>query len=192
MPADTSRATTDNLSLDQMTAMTRSLPITLVLLTAVLLPHALLHRENAFSALMASAGVWLALPGFFLSIVVHEVLHALAAMAFGGLRWNEISFGMNWKTLTAYAHPRVPVPARAYAAVAAAPGIVLGLVPAVVGLATGSGAWSGYGALMLAAAAGDVLILWILRSVPATALVQDHPSRVGCSIVPAAPAALPT
>ena len=65
----------------------------------------------------------------------------------------------------------------------AMPGIVLGIVPSIVGLATGRGAWTGFGAILLAAAAGDALVLWSLRDVPPATLVRDHPSRVGCEIV---------
>jgi len=48
---------------------------------------------------------------------------------------------------------------------------------------TGSGWLAGYSILMLAAASGDALILWILRSVSADRLVQDHPSKVGCTLI---------
>ena len=182
MTRDSNGANAD-LSFSHTTAAALAMPITVALLAAVLGPHAVLYRENAFSALMQAAGVWLALPGFVLSVVVHELLHSLTAIVCGGLRWSEISYGVNWKTLTPYAHPRVPLNSRVYAATVAAPGVILGVVPSAVGLITGSGAWSGYGALMLAAAAGDLLVLWSLRGVPRHALVQDHPSRVGCSIV---------
>ena len=185
MTARQNSETSPDLSYDHGTAAAWAMPITLALLAAVLVPHAILYRENAFTALGEAAGIWLALPAFLLSVVVHELLHSLAAIVFGGLRWTDISYGVNWKTLTPYAHPRVPLEARAYAATVAAPGVILGVVPAAVGLVTGSGAWSGYGAVMLAAAAGDLLVLWSLRGVPANALVQDHPSRVGCYIVPA-------
>ena len=177
----TSTDSTD-LSYDHTTAAVYAMALTLGLLALVLVPHALLYRENAFSALGKAAGPWLALPAFLLSVVVHELLHSLTAIVVGGLRWSEISYGVNWKTLTPYAHPRVPLNARAYALTVVAPGVVLGIVPSAVGLVTGSGPWSGYGAIMLAAAAGDLLVLWSLRHVPPSTLVQDHPSRVGCYI----------
>jgi hypothetical protein len=42
------------------------------------------------------------------------------------------------------------------------------------------------------AAAGDFLILWILRGVPAGAWVQDHPQQVGCLVVAGADAPSPS
>ena len=82
-----------------------------------------------------------------------------------------------------YAHPRRPIPVRAYAVGAAAPGLVLGVAPAIWGLATGYGPASGWGAIFLAAACGDALVLWALSGLDRSALVQDHPSRVGCEVV---------
>jgi hypothetical protein len=183
MQSETRTTTSIDLSYDHQTALALALPITLVMLSMVLVPHAILYRENAFAALVREAGVWMAVPAFLISIVVHELLHSVTAIGLARLRWRDVSYGVNWKTLTPYAHPRVPITARVYAFTAAMPGLVLGVVPSFVGLATGWGAWSGYGALMLAAAAGDVLILWSLRGVDDAALVQDHPSRVGCYVV---------
>jgi hypothetical protein len=171
-----------DLSYDHETAIAWALPIMVAALVVVLLPHALLYRENAFTVMTDAVGLPLGVAVFFVSIIVHELLHTATVMAAGGLRWDQVSYGVNWKTLTPYAHPKVPVTARVYAATVAAPGILMGLIPAAFGLATGSGAWSGYGALMLAAAGGDILILWSLRRTPGSALVQDHPSRVGCLV----------
>jgi hypothetical protein len=38
------------------------------------------------------------------------------------------------------------------------------------------------GLLFSIAAAGDFMILWVLRNVPSHLLVQDHPSRAGCLV----------
>jgi hypothetical protein len=172
-----------DLSFGFSTAAIRSLPATVAMLAVVLGLHAVLYRENALGALIMATGFRLAGPVLFFSIVIHELLHSVAAMVLARLRWKDVSFGMNWKALTPYAHSRLPLTARVYAISAAAPGIILGLVPSVYGLATGNGAWSGYGALMLAAAGGDALVVWSLRDVRGSALVQDHPSRVGCYVV---------
>jgi hypothetical protein len=177
------RTTTLDLSIDMTTATLLALPVTLGMLASVLGAHAVVHGENALSALIGVTGVWLAAPALLLSLVIHELLHSAAAIWLAKLRWSDVSFGMHWKTLTPYAHPRVPITARVYAVSAAAPGLILGLAPAVIGLTTGNGAWSGYGALMLAAAGGDALVVWSLRGVRGTALVQDHPSRVGCHVI---------
>ncbi len=118
-------------------------------------------------------------------IVSHEVLHALAWKAAGGMPWNDVRLGFQWKTLTPYAHSRVPMTARAYRIGAATPGVILGLVPSTASLVTGDGFWLLFGVLFTIAAGGDALILWLLRGVPSLRLVQDHPTRAGCLVMAA-------
>ena len=173
-----------DLSLDPKTAMTWSLPITLALLAVVLAPHAALYHENALKALAAAQGWWL-VPAMLAGIAAHELLHGLTMCVLGRLRWSDMAFGVQWNVLMPYAHPRKPIPALAYGIGAAVPGRVLGVAPAVVGLTMGSGAWSGWGAIFLSAAAGDLIVIYSLWRVPATALVRDHPTRVGCELVAA-------
>lgn len=117
-----------------------------------------------------------------LGVLAHEGLHALAWKAAAGLPWSDMKLGFQWKTLTPYAHARVPMTARAYRIGAATPGVVLGLAPAAVALATGGGGWMLFGLLFTFAAGGDALILWLLRGVEAGRLVEDHPTRAGCFV----------
>lgn len=120
---------------------------------------------------------------FVAGVLAHEGLHALAWWWAARLPWRDIKVGFQWKTLTPYAHARVPMPARAYRIGAATPGVVLGLVPGAVGLATGDGAWMLFGVLFTLAAGGDALILWLLRGLAPGRLVADHPTRAGCYVV---------
>ena len=59
------------------------------------------------------------------------------------------------------------------------------------GVSTGIWLVTFFGFLMLVAAAGDVLILWVLRGVPPRAWVQDHPRQVGCLVVAGAESSSP-
>ena len=115
-------------------------------------------------------------------VLAHEALHALAWKLAAGLPWREMKLGFQWKTLTPYAHARVPMAARAYRIGAATPGVVLGLLPVAVALATADGAWLLFGLLFTFAAGGDALILWLLRGVAPGRLVEDHPTRAGCYV----------
>jgi hypothetical protein len=90
---------------------------------------------------------------------------------------------MHWKALTPFAQCTIPTRARSYRLAIALPGLVLGILPVLFGLSTGAWLATFYGFLMLVAAAGDLLVLWILRGVPAGAWVQDHPRQVGCLVV---------
>jgi hypothetical protein len=154
--------------------------LALGLVALVALPHVALHRENPFGELYRTQGAFRIAIIILVGILVHEILHALGWWAAGRLRWADINFGVIWAQLMPYAHPRRPIPAWSYAAGAAVPGIVLGLVPAAIGLFTGSGTLSSLGAIGLAAAGGDMMVLYTLRGLPAQTLVQDHPTRIGC------------
>jgi hypothetical protein len=153
------------------------------LIALIVLPFSLLHGWLAAAESLA----WLG--GHFLpfvvifvaSVILHEGLHALGWLVFGGVPWSQIRFGIN--TATPYAHTSAAMQARAYRLSAALPGLVLGAVPGVVSWITGSGLLMGYGALMLSAAAGDAVILWLIRDVGAGQRVQDHPSEAGCRVL---------
>lgn len=117
-----------------------------------------------------------------LAVVVHEMLHAIGWMVAGGLSWSQIRFGVDKKTLSPYTHAQVPMTATAYRIGSVLPGIITGLLPAVVGLISGNGPLTMFGAVMLSAAIGDIFVLWIIRKVPGNALVLDHPSQAGCMV----------
>lgn len=155
-----------------------------VIVTVV--PHWYLWRipdENPFPVSLLGA--------FVASIVVHEGLHGLGYY-WGGADWSEIEFGFNWSGLAPYAHCSVPLRANSYRLAIALPGLALGLPPLLAGLGLGSWWLTLYAFLMLVAAAGDTLLLWIMRGVPDTAWIQDHPSQMGGLVLghaasPAAP-----
>ena len=128
---------------------------------------------------------------FVLGVLLHEGLHGLGHVR-GEASWGDVQFGVHWKALTPFAQCTVPTRARSYRIALALPGLVLGAGPLGVGLVTGHWLTTFYGFLMLVAAAGDFLVLWILVGVPAGAWVQDHPQQVGCLVVAQAQAAPPS
>jgi hypothetical protein len=153
------------------------------LIALVVLPFGLLHGWGAAAESLGwLGGHFLGFVVIFVaSVILHEGLHALGWFAFGGVPWAKIRFGI--KTATPYAHTKAAMPARAYRLSAALPGLVLGAVPGVISWIAGSGLLMGYGALMLSAAAGDAVILWLIRDVKAGQRVQDHPSEAGCRVL---------
>lgn len=116
-------------------------------------------------------------------ILAHEMLHGLTWKLAGGKSWSAIKFGVNWKALAPYAHCREPLEVNAYRWGAAMPGLLLGIIPFSVGLITGGGWYVVFGYIFTITAAGDMLILWLIRRVDAGTLVQDHPTLAGCEIV---------
>lgn len=119
---------------------------------------------------------------FVLGTVLHEVLHGIGHV-WGEASWNDVIFGMHWGALTPFASCQVPTRVQTYRVAVALPALVLGLLPLGAGLVTGYWLATFYGFLMLIAAAGDFLMLWILRVVPVDTWVQDHPKEVGYVIV---------
>jgi hypothetical protein len=129
-------------------------------------------------------------PALVLGILAHEGLHGLAWRRAARLPPGSVMYGFQWKTITPYAHAKVPMAARAYRIGAAVPGIALGIFPTLLGIATGHGALAVFGLFFTLAAGGDAAILWLLRGVPAATPVMDHPSRAGCYVVAPEPAPL--
>jgi hypothetical protein len=117
------------------------------------------------------------------SMVVHEGLHALGFVWVGGVGKTAVSFGMNWRAFTPYAHCREPLTATAYRLCVALPGLVLGLLPGLLGLLLGNAPLLLFGGWMLVAAGGDVAVLWATRHVAAAARVRDHPTQAGCLVL---------
>lgn len=172
-----------DLSIDPLKGTVLSIPLFLALVAVVVAPHWLIWGENAIAVALRDTGVLMMIVIFVGAIVLHEALHAIAWALAAGLKRSEVEFGILWRALAPYAHVKVPIPARAYGIGTAAPGLVLGLLPGLAGLLTGNGALTGWGAVLLSLASGDLLILLTLRSVPADALVRDHPSRFGCVVL---------
>lgn len=136
--------------------------------------------EQPFPTELVPALLFIA--AFAVGTVLHEVLHGVGH-TWGEATWDDIQFGMHWGALTPFAQCHIPSRTRSYRFAVALPGLVLGLIPLAVGLSMGIWLASFYGFLMLVAAAGDILVLWILRGVPGDVWVQDHPLEVGCLVV---------
>jgi hypothetical protein len=127
------------------------------------------------------------LPG----IVAHELIHAVTWAAAAGRPLSAIQLGIRWRYLAPYAHPREPIAARAYRIGAVMPLVVLGLVPALAALAFGAPRLMAFGLFFVFTAGGDLLALWLMRGIPPGRLVEDHPTRVGCRLLPDAPPTSP-
>ncbi len=156
-------------------------PLTLVLLAGFLLPHGTRAITSGVRTIFDHSFISFVL--LISGIVVHELLHALVWKLSSGRPWDAFSFGFDKRTFTPFAHCNVPMTARSYRLGALTPGLLLGLLPSLVAMVTGDGAVFLFGLLFAVAAGGDLLIVFIIRRIPATALVEDHPSRAGCYVL---------
>jgi hypothetical protein len=116
-------------------------------------------------------------------IILHELIHGLTFLLFckNGLR--SIEFGIMWQYLAPYCHCKEPLPIRPYIIGALMPAIVLGFIPAGIGLITGKFIALVFGMIFSIAAGGDLLIVYLLCGQPKESLVLDHESKVGCYIL---------
>lgn len=170
-------------SVDSGSALFAGTSISLFLAGSIVILHHLLHGQEPLSALYSALGLWWLIVATAAGIAIHEAIHAAGWIVAGKMHPAEIRVGIDWRMLVPYAHPCRPITVRAYAAGVAAPAVVLGLFPALAGLVLGRGALSGWGAIFLALASSDLIVLFTLRGLSGNALVQDHPTKLGCKVV---------
>lgn len=175
-PPETRAAT---LTLAQANRMSVGLTIAVILLAT--LPYRLLWGNASLDVAAKQMLHWRSLFILIGGILLHEGLHALGWKVFGRLPWAHLHFGV--KMLTPYTHCSAPLPLAAYRWGTALPGLLLGVLPLLAGLLLGEGRLLLWGTVFTAAAAGDGMVLWLVRAAPPHALVLDHPSAVGCQLI---------
>ncbi len=116
-------------------------------------------------------------------IILHELLHGLGWMILARKGFKAVSFGILWKYLTPYAHLKIPVTVMTYRTGILLPGVLLGIIPGLAGLVTGDVEWVFFGFLFTWSAAGDFIMLRMIRHLHSKQLVTDHPEKVGCYVL---------
>lgn len=119
---------------------------------------------------------------FIVGIVLHELIHGLIFGLFAESGFKSIRFGFLWSPITPYCHCVEPLKLRHYIIGALMPAIILGLIPAVISIFNGNLMLLIIGVFFISAAAGDIMVIWILRKESMETLVLDHPSEPGCFI----------
>jgi len=114
--------------------------------------------------------VWV-IVAFFASFYVHEGLHALGFMLFGGVPREAISIRAEWKNLDVQTFCGAPVSASAFRKAALLPALVLGIIPAIVSIVYGIGWLAFWSVLALNAVTYDLLCVWVIRSLDADDMV---------------------
>ena len=122
----------------------------------------------------------------FALIFVHEALHGVTFAAFAPHRFRNIEFGVIWKYMTPYCTCLEPLHRFGYFLALLMPFLVLGLLPCVISLFTGSIVCMIIGLLMISGAGGDLTILAKLLSFPTKGkevLYVDHPTECGSIVM---------
>ncbi len=143
------------------------------------------YIKNSFSAL----GVWgsigistMILLVMIVGIVIHELIHGAFFGYYARGGYKTIKFGIIWKYLTPYCHCNEPLKVKHYLLGAAAPGIILGILPSIAALFMGNILMLAFGGFFTIAAIGDLMIIQLIWNEDRNAYVQDHPSEAGCYI----------
>jgi hypothetical protein len=114
-----------------------------------------------------------------ISIIVHEGLHGFAFWFMSGVRWkDDVSFGMDWSTLSPYCHAKKPMrKLRAIIAVLL-PTLILGFGLFAIAMITGNTIIFYLSAFNIIAGGGDIVYAGMLLRHSAQ-LVLDSPNSVG-------------
>ncbi len=121
----------------------------------------------------------------FVLIVVHELIHGITWAAFVKEGWKSISFGFIVEYLTPYCSCNQPMKKYQIIVGAIMPTIVLGFIPAIVAVFTGSTITLFVALMLIMGGGGDMIIIFKLLRFKSTAkdvLFIDHPYELGTAV----------
>ena len=131
---------------------------------------------------MGIAGFWLWLLVLVVLIVVHELIHGITWAIFAPNHWKTVEFGFIVAYFTPYCTCGEPLKRYQYVIGALMPTLLLGIVPAIYAIASGSLPWLLTGCMMVLGGGGDLtIVLRLLRyhSGGTDTVYIDHPYAAG-------------
>lgn len=120
--------------------------------------------------------LWLSISIIF-GLFVHELIHAAVAVIFAKNGFKSINFGA--KDMTLYCHCSDPLKVKEYTIVLLAPLVIMGIIPAIVGIVILNPNWVLFGIVFIAGAMGDIMVAWRIRKENPENTILDHPSEPG-------------
>ena len=119
---------------------------------------------------------------FLLLTVVHELIHGISWSIFTPNHFKDIAFGIMMPYLSPYCTCMAPLTKPRHIFGTVMPLILLGIVPAVIGIAAGIPMVLLMGLLMIDIATGDILIIRKIlayKTSAADVVYMDHPTDAG-------------
>lgn len=119
---------------------------------------------------------------FLLLTVVHELIHGISWSIFTPNHFKDIAFGIMMPYLSPYCTCMAPLTKPRHLFGTVMPLILLGIVPAVIGIAAGIPMVLLMGLLMIDIATGDILIILKILTYKTSAkdvVYMDHPTDAG-------------
>lgn len=145
---------------------------------AVLIPYVLCHGNP----LNQGYNGFLFLLEMLVGIVLHELIHGLTWVLTIKGGWKSISFGFSAEYLAPYCTCNEPMKKGTMILAAIMPTIVLGFLPAVLGIIFGSALLILLGVVLIMGGGGDMLIILNIlkyRTQATEVLFLDHPYEIG-------------
>ena len=119
---------------------------------------------------------------FAVLVVVHELIHGLFWAIYAKHHLKSIEFGFIVSSLTPYCCCKEMLIKSQYIISGIMPTVILGIIPAIISIFTGSIFWFAMGELMILSGGGDMTILLKLlryKSNKKEILYMDHPYECG-------------
>ncbi len=145
---------------------------------AFLVPFVILHGNPFAQDYNALLFVLAMIAG----IVIHELIHGLTFAIFTEKAWKSIEFGIIWEYMTPYCTCSEPMKKGPMIVAAIMPTIVLGFLPAVLGIITGKWVIMFFAIILIMGGGGDMMIILNIlkyRSKGKEVLFLDHPYEIG-------------
>lgn len=172
-------STSKELTLDLRKAQITGGLFGLTLVFVLLLPYYLIFGTEEVMKIREFFRLSIFIPSITVGIIVHEFIHGLTWAVSAKIGLANIKFGFQLKSLTPYAHSKLPMKTNAYRIGAAMPLLLLGVLPYLFALISNNPYVFGFGLFFCFVASGDIMILWLIRKLPGHQLIQDHPSKGG-------------
>ena len=151
--------------------------------------HAISHLSNLLADSFFSFLFGMLLPptlfilATILGIVLHEAIHALFFSFFLPSKFRGVEFGFNKDHGMPFVHIKEPISVLGFRIGAIMPLIILGILPAALGLYSGYLSLTAFGVLFTISASGDLLLITRTRSLPSTQKIKDLPDKIGFELV---------
>lgn len=113
----------------------------------------------------------------FMSVVIHEFLHAVAFLKFTKCKLSAIKFGI--KDGNPYCHCTGKIKVKHYKVVLLMPLMLLGVASYCIGLYINEVFLIGLGLFNIISAAGDICVFNLLKNLDKDSFIEDHPSEIG-------------
>ena len=116
-------------------------------------------------------------------VLIHELIHAFFFTLLSRNNFRSIKFGFKKKPLLFYVHCDDLLNVIAFRTGVIMPGLIIGLIPTIIGLICGNIYMTVYGIIFTSGAAGDIMILFATKGLSGSQKIRDLPDKMGFELV---------